>query len=225
MSGLQTIIDTCSKIEIDRRRVVGQSVSRSLRLRTAERNSGQPFMWTVTPAGVFKYSTNRALIEQIATVDRFSETEVTLSNNTGMNYLVEYQGKMTTGQLSALTITSFVTATITVGGLPSIGDLDRDGVAITSSTVMFAAGDYVQPASSRYPYIVSTEVLRGSTSTVQLTAHRNLISSENITVTGPVKVGTSCSWRMVIVKLPNINVIIKDRFQWTDDFQLMEKII
>ena len=42
MSGLQTIIDSCVNLEFDRRRIVASSVSRSQRIRTAERMAAQP---------------------------------------------------------------------------------------------------------------------------------------------------------------------------------------
>ena len=40
-------------------------------------------------------------------------------------------------------------------------DIAGDGT--TTATVLFAKGDYIQPANSRYPYIVTETVLRGST--------------------------------------------------------------
>ena len=120
MSALQTIIDSAAKIEFDRRRIVGQSVSRSQRLRTAERTSAQAWMMTVTPKPAWTYSSNRDLIEGITYVDRSRETQVNLANNANMSYLTAYQGAMTAGQITALRVTATSTQTITLDVLPSV---------------------------------------------------------------------------------------------------------
>ena len=225
MSGIQTIIDSCQTMEFDRRRIVGQSISRSQRTRVAERTSAQPWTFKVTPKASWSYSSNRDLIESITLTDRFSETEINLANNTKLQYLTSYQGKLTNTQLSALTVTNFVTATMTVSGLPAIGGTDKNGSAITSSTVIFAAGDFIQPNNSRYPYTVTAPVLRGSTSTVSIITNRPRITSEAVTITGPLKIGNNVTWRMVIAELPTFQLVPYNRFQWTGDFSLIEKVI
>jgi 3-methyladenine DNA glycosylase Mpg len=62
---LQTIIDKAQQIEIDRRRIVAQTMSRSQRIKVSERNSAQPWRFTVTPPGSMVWSTNRGVIELI----------------------------------------------------------------------------------------------------------------------------------------------------------------
>lgn len=216
MSALQTIVDSASKIEFDRRRIVGQSVSRSQRLRTAERTSAQPWMMSITPKPAWSYSANRDLIEGITYIDRSRETQINLANNANLSYLTAYQGSMTAGQISSLRVTATSTQTITLDVLPSVD----------SATYLFRAGDFVQPQYSRYPYTVVDSVQRGSGSTVVITLHRPIITSENLTLTGSgLLVGNSCSWRMVIGSMPSYELSIRDRFQWTGDFKLMEKVI
>ena len=215
MSGIQTIIDSCQTMEFDRRRIVAQSVSRSQRTRVAERTSAQPWTFKVTPKASWSYSTNRDLIESITLTDRFSETEINIANNTKLQYLTSYQGKLTNTQLSGLT----------VSGLPSIGGIDKNGNAITSSTVVFAAGDFIQPNNSRYPYTVTQPVLRGSGSSISIITNRPRITSESVTITGPLKIGNNVTWRVVIALLPTFQLIPYNRFQWTGDFSLIEKVI
>ena len=216
MNALQTIIDNASKIEIDRRRVVGQSVSRSQRLRTAERTSAQPWMMSITPKPVWTYSTNRELIEGITYLDRSRESIVNLANNPNLSYLTAYQGDMTAGDIGGLRVTATSTATITLDVLP----------AISSTAYLFRSGDFVQPRYSRYPYVVVDSVQRGSGSTVVLNLNRPIITSENLTLTGSgIFVGNSCTWRMVVGSLPIIQMNIRDRFEWSGDFKLMEKVI
>jgi hypothetical protein len=216
VSALQTIIDSATKIEIDRRRIVGQSVSRSQRLRTAERTSSQPWMMSITPKPAWTYSTNRELIEGISYIDRSRETQINLANNPNLAYLTAYQGDMTAGQITAVRVTATSTATITLDVLPSID----------STAYLFRSGDFIQPQYSRYPYTVVDSVQRGLGSTVVINLNRPIITSENLTLTGSgVLVGNSCSWRMIVGSLPTIQMTIRDRFEWSGDFKLMEKVI
>ena len=81
----QTIIDSAAQIEFDRRRIIGQSVSRSQRVKTAERAAAQPWTLSVTPKGRFKFSDNRNLLESITVYDRATECQVNLANNPNLS--------------------------------------------------------------------------------------------------------------------------------------------
>ena len=216
---IQSIVDRAQAIEFDRRAIVAQSISRSQRIKTAERNSGQPLQMMVTPPGMLKYSTNRGVIEAIMTTDRVSEVQINLANNTKMRYLTALQGELTYTQVTAMTITNFTSTSMTLGGLPAISG------SVTSSTVIFKPGDYIQPAGSRYPYIITNTVIRGTNTVVTATTHRSLITSEATTVTGAILVGNTCTFQMVVLTLPTYKLVSNDRVQFTGDFTLVEKII
>jgi hypothetical protein len=216
---IQSIVDKAQAIEFDRRAIVAQSISRSQRIKTAERNSGQPLQMMVTPPGMLKYSTSRGVIEAIMTTDRVNEVQINLANNTKMRYLTALQGELTYTQVSAMTITNFTSTSMTLGGLPAIAG------AVTSSTVIFKPGDYIQPAGSRYPYIITNTVIRGTNTVVTATTHRSLITSEATTVTGAILVGNTCTFQMVVLTLPTYKLVSNDRVQFTGDFTLVEKII
>jgi hypothetical protein len=222
---VQVIINTAQSIEFDRRRVVGQSISRSQRIKTAERLTAQPFVITVTPLARFRYEAYRPVLEGIMSLDRTEEQAVNIANKTSMNYLTSYLGDLTDAQLSGLTITNFTATTVTIGQLPTIGASDRTGNTISSTSTIFEAGDWIQPTNSRYPYIVSEAVLRTSGSTTTATVHRPLISSENIVVTGPIIVGTATTIRVLVSELPNYRLVQKDWCEFTGDFVLVEKVI
>jgi len=328
---IQTIINKAQQIEIDRRRVVAQTISRSQRIKTAERASSQPWKFKVTPPGALKWADSRAIIEAIDTGDRVSEYEITISNG-GMSYITAYQGALNSTQTSALTIASASTASMAITTLPSIGatisartytatarsfasstsatynralssarndflitnadydanynsikvgdslaattyitgsqtiasitynyitlagvgytrivmsgtangsstaaTLDGDSnisvtislsTVVSSSTVIFATGDIIQPANSRYPYTVTSPVLRGSNTTTSVTLNRSIITSEGITLPGQtLKTGNSCTWRVVVSALPTYQLIPNQLVQYTGDFELVEKII
>lgn len=217
---LQTIIDKAQQIEIDRRRVVGQTISRSQRIKTAERSSAQPWKFKVTPPGMLRWADSRGVVELIDFNDRVNEYEISLSNSTGMNYITEYRGEITQLQLDNLTIYSASTASMAITGLPAISG------EITSSTVIFAVGDIIQPANSRYPYTVVNTVVRGVNTTTNVTLNREVITSEGVTLAGQaINVGNSCTWRVIVTGLPTYQLVPGKNVQYTGDFELIEKII
>jgi hypothetical protein len=213
---IQNIIDKAQQIEIDKRRIVGQTISRSQRIKTAERSTAQPWRFKITPPGSLPWTASRAFIQVIDFNDRVGEYEISLNNNSGMNYITAYMGAITQGQLNSLTIQAVGTSTITITDMPSV----------SSSTVIFAQGDIIQPANSRYPYTVANTVTRGLTTTTSVTLHRPIITSEGISLVGQgLAVGNSCTWRVVVAGLPTYQLIPMRQVQYTGDFELIEKVI
>lgn len=166
--GLQYVIDTAQSIEISRPKMISQMIVRSGRIRTAERTALTPFQMTVTPQAYARWEDVRDLVEGIAVVDRNLNTWVQLSNTTGMSYITEYQGDLTSTQVDALRVSStgttatifgnqtfdttsirgFTTSTnfdyVELGGLPAIGAADGQGGTISSTSTVFRAGDWLQ---------------------------------------------------------------------------------
>lgn len=210
---IQNIIDNAQNIEIDRRRVVGQTISRSERIKSAERASAQALKLTVSPQARFRYSEYRSVLENIQSTDRFQEQTVNLGQS--HQYLTQYQGSLTPAQLNTMTVSVFTGTSVTFTNLPSV----------TSGTVIFKAGDWIQPAQSRYPYIITSQVSRGSLSVITATVHRSLITSESTTTTGTFFVGTATTIRVLVSDLPTFKTVQKDWAEWTGDFILVEKII
>ncbi len=332
---IQNIIDKAQQIEIDRRKIVGQTVSRSQRIKTSERSTSQPWKFKVTPPGALSWNSSRAFIEVIDLNDRVAEYTISLNNNSNMNYITQYQGELSSTMTNALSISSTGTSTIVLGSLPAFGSTitnvtvtvtarsfaastnatynrafstgrsdflitdseydtywnqikvgnkiqaaiylsasttfvtgitrsyitikgtnytriqfngpgaaqnsdasTYDGemdiyyttinktVEVNSLTYVLRVGDYIQPSNSRYPYTVLNDVVRGSGSTVTVNLHRPLITSEGITYVGQgVKIGNSCTWRVVVSTLPTYQLIPNRLVQYTGDFELVEKII
>ena len=162
------------------------------------------------------WTASRGFIEVIDFNDRATEYEISLNNNAGMNYITSYLGELTQLQLNGLEILSVGTSTMTITTLPSV----------SSGTVIFAKGDLIQPENSRYPYTVVNTVLRGLTTTTSVTLNRAIITSEGITLAGQgLKVGNSCTWRVLVNALPTYQLVPMQRVQYTGDFELIEKII
>ena len=212
---VQTIINSAQSIEFDRRRIVGQTISRSERIRSAERASAQAFKLMVTPVARFRYSLVRSVIESIQYYDRSREQIIALSANSNLWYVNQYLGDCTQAQLNAMTITNYSSATITIGSLPTT----------STSTKLFRAGDWIQPEGSRYPYIVVFDVTRGSDSTVSVELHRPIITSENYDVRRPILVGTATTMVVMVTELPTYRLIQKDWAEFNGDFTLVESIV
>jgi hypothetical protein len=213
---VQNIIDKAQQIEIDRRRIVGQTMSRSQRIKTAERATAQPWKFKITPPGSLPWTASRGFIEVINLNDRVAEYQISLSNSAGTRYITSYMGELTQGQLNALDIQSVGTSSFVITNLPSV----------SSSTVVFAKGDLIQPENSRYPYAVVDTVVRGLTTTTSVTLHRPIITSEGVTLSGQgLAVGNSCTWRVVVSGLPTFQLIPMQQVQYTGDFELIERII
>jgi hypothetical protein len=213
---VQNIIDRAQQIEIDRRRMVGQTLSRSQRIKTAERATAQPWKFKITPPASLPWTASRGFMEVIDFNDRVAEYEISLSNSPGMSYITSYMGELTQGQLNALEIQSVGTSSFVITSLPSV----------SSSTVVFAKGDLIQPENSRYPYAVVNTVVRGLTTTTSVTLHRPIITSEGVTLSGQgLAVGNSCTWRVIVSGLPTFQLIPMQQVQYTGDFELIERII
>jgi hypothetical protein len=214
----QAIINTSQRIEVDRRRMVGQSISRSQRVKTAQRVTAQPFVLTVTPLARFKWTDTRQAVELIQNYDRNTECVIQIGSIPNLYYLNQYQGSMSAATRAATTITNFTSTTVTF----KYGNTLEPG-----PVTAFRAGDWIQPTNSRYPYILTSDVTyTGSISGIMTgTVHRPLITSEGISVTGTMKVGTETTMVVVATEFPTYQYILKDWAQYTGDFTFVEKVI
>jgi len=163
----QAIVDIQQSMTVNNRRTVGQQVTRSGQIRTAQYLTAVPWVFTIVPHNFLYYPQVRDVIQTIDNLDRQTAANITF-NTANLQWFTEYKGGLSTVQASALTLASVPPAnsqTITVGNLPAVG----------SSTVVFAAGDFLQLGS--YVYKVTQQVLRGSGSTVSVNLHRPVIGT------------------------------------------------
>jgi hypothetical protein len=211
----QTILDISQSITVNNRRMVGQQYSRSGQVRTALYVTAVPWVFTVKPHSYLYYPQVRDVIQTIDNLDRQTAANITF-NTTTLQWFTEYKGGLTSGQASALTLASVPApnaTTISVGNLP----------AVSSSTVVFAAGDFLQIGN--YPYKVTTQVLRGSGSTVSVTLHRPVIGTPS---TGTLTaVGAACTFNVVAETCPTYTLrpMTSGAFvDWDNDFVFRENV-
>jgi len=211
----QTIIDNATFINIDKRKTTAMSVSRSGHVKTAER---QPSVYKFTVGSVpgLKYSENRGVLEDIDTADRVVEANISLANNTGMNYITAYQGGIDGGSLSM------------VGGDGK--ELYINASLATGSGTLFKKGDYLQPQGNtgtyRYPYQVTSDVSFSTGANVTIPVHRPVLSQTGVSITsGGVRKGTEVRFHVKAMSCPTYSIVPHDRIEFAGDFEFVEIII
>jgi hypothetical protein len=223
MSGLQTIVDFCGSLKIDRRKVVGIQFTRNEIPRVSETPTKNPWRFTLELPNSFKYYEARALMEEIDNLDRTTPQLITFSNNPALSWIYKYQGTMSTAQINGITVQSFIGDQLVLQNLP----------VLPSTRVLFGANDLIQIGNYTYPFTSTTQVLRGSGSTVTVTTNRpNIISGA---VGGAdITVGNACEFYMFCPNMPTYKlipggqtmlqgqVVSNALIEWSDAFQLYE---
>ena len=196
MAGLQTIIDNCNAIEIDRRKVVGIQFTRNEVARTSETPTYQPWRINLTMPSSFRYNEARALMEALDTLDRNVPETITFGNNSCLSWIFRYQGSMTSAQISGITVQSFVGSTLTLANLP----------AVPATRVLFEPNDLIQIGNNPHPFTVQSRVTRGTGSTVQITTNRPNIITGSVIGSG-LTVGNACQFKMFCPNMPTYKLI------------------
>jgi len=200
MAGLQTILNYCNGLAIDRRRVVGIQYTRNEIPRVSATPTKNPWKFSLDIANRFKYSQARDLMEALDKLDRITPQIITFSNLPSLSWVFKYQGAMTAPQLATITVTSFV------------GDqlvLNVSGITASPTAVIFEPNDLIQIGSAGvhpYPFTSTTQILRGSGSTVTVTTNRPNILTGSLTGLGII-VGNNCQFNMFCPNMPTYKLI------------------
>lgn len=224
---LNTILAISQSVGINDHRFVGQLVSRNQRISTSEVLTVVPFEFEMQPMNYLLYSQNRSLLNSLRIPDKALEQYLNFAATGWINY-IEYQGEMTSGQISACNWqTASANKTLVLGDLPTI----------SSSSYIVRAGDFCQV--ERYTYIATEDVLRGSGSTVNIPVHRNLIDpllnpvaavigqyGNTISLGGSVYVGIT--FPVILKEYPTYTLMpyANDSFiQWSGSFRAFESVL
>lgn len=222
-TGLQTIINHCNSIKINRRNVVGIQFTRNEIPRVSQTPTLNPWKITLEMPNSFKYSDARNLLEEIDTLDAIYPQEVTFGDNANLRWIWAYRGEMTSLQASAITVQSYVGNQLTLTGLP----------AVSSGTYLFKKNDLIQIVGHPYPFTTEDDVLRGSSSTVVVTTSRPNINSTSVVGSG-LNIGPDCIFNVFCPNMPVYklipggyekigNTIINNALiEWSDNFFLYE---
>jgi len=214
---IQTIIDNATYLEINKRKVAASSISRSGQLKTADRGVGV-YSFRVGMHNGLTYSTNRGLLESLDTMDVINEANISLNNNTNMEYLTNYQGDILQAQLDNITM---------VGSNGANLYINTSGA--TGSGVLLKAGDFIQPQGNtgayRYPYQVTSEVTFSPIANITVPVHRGVLPQTGTSITtGDIRVVNDVNFQVKALQMPIYSVVPHDRVEFSGDFQLMEVI-
>ena len=229
---LQTFINTAQSIEFGRADLVATSVSRSGRVITQTRNSVKPWTFKVTPQPLLPWSSYRGAIETVLTRDRHTEHEIQIGATPGSTWLTNYQGGLTVtdGIAQNIFITAYSGNTITI---------DVSSASIPDVTVIFRAGDLLQPAGTgsdglryRYPYAVTADVIKNTGNTTKIiTLNRGAIIQANYNALSgtngqnALRVGSACTWRVIVTSLPGVRYVPGQFVEFTSDMSLLEMVL
>lgn len=222
---LQDIINSAVNIEVNRSKLVAQTLSRSGRISTASRNFTNPFRFVVTPKPIWGYDDYRSEFEPIFNNDKFASQTMALTNfNTstgaslspGTDWITEYQGDLadaTDQILDNYTATSISgnSLTITKAGSPTVGEY------------IVRAGDYIRMQTGSFPYIVTADLQVSASATEVISLHRG--SLEAVPAADLIFVGRRAAlFNVIVTKLPQIRFLPGRFVEFTDNFELIEDI-
>jgi hypothetical protein len=224
---LQNILAICESVGINDQRFVGQTVSRNQKIITSEILTVVPFAFDMKPMNYLYYSQNRGVLNSLRIADKALEQYLNFGQTGWLNY-VKYQGDLTGPQISACQWqTSSANKVLVLGSLPSVS-VDAYIVRI---------GDFVQVG--RYSYIATANVQRGTSSTVNIPVHRNLIEELLSPVNAVMgEFGTTISmgggtytgitFPVILREYPTYTLIpiTNDSFiQWNGGFKAFESVL
>ena len=214
---IQTIIDNATFLTINKRKVTASTVSRSGHLKTADRGVNF-YQFTVGMHEALQYSTNRSVLEDLDTADIVTEANVSLNNNSNMQYLTNYQGNIAGAQINNITMVGHSGANLYI-----------NCSSATGSGTLFKKGDYIQPKGNtstyRYPYQVTSDVAFSTGANVTVPVHRGVLTQTGVALTsGGIRVGNDVRFHVKSTNMPTYSVVPHDRIQFSSDFEFMEVI-
>ena len=196
MSGLQTIIDKCNGLTIDRRKMVGIQFTRNESPRTSQTPTFNPWRFVLDMPSSLRYNEARALMEQLDTLDRNVPQVVKFSNNPCLSWIFKYQGSMSNTQINGITVQSFTGNQLTLTNLP----------VISSTRVLFEPNDLIQIGAFTFPFTSQTQVTRGTGATVVVTTNRPNIMTSSVVGNG-ITVGNACEFFMFCPNMPTYKLV------------------
>lgn len=216
---LQTIIDNTTYLTINKRKGAGVTVSRSGHIKTSVQQ-GSLYRFTVGAPQGLKYSDNRGLLESLDTLDITQESNVDIGDtNNNLSYLTEIKGTISSPGTGA--------GLVMVGHSGSELYINFSGA--TGSGTILKKGDFIQPLGNtstyRYPYQITSDVSATTSANVTVSVHRPVLTQDGVALTsGGVRLGEDCRFHLICANMPTYSVVPHDIIEFTDDFELIERL-
>lgn len=196
----QWIVDNAEEIQINKRGIVAQTVSRDQTVRSVSRG-GAIWRFTVTPPSGYKWADARGYVETIDNSDRFTVTQINFSK-TAYAYIFGYQGNGAAP--TSITVTQG-SPTAQIGGGYTGG-------------IRLKAGDLVQLSGQPYVYSVVNTVTLANTS---VTLNRPVLETSG---TYTLVVGQNVSFKLICTQIPDYKITPGGLIQWTGPFTFVESL-
>jgi hypothetical protein len=202
-------------------------MSRNQRIATSEIIGVQPFGFDMRPMNYLLYSQNRPLLSTLRAADKEFEQYLNFGATGWVNYIA-YQGDMTSAEIGACQYqTSSANKTIVLGSLPTMG----------ATEYIVKTGDFLQ--IDRYAYIATSDVQRGSGSTVNIPVHRTIMTTLASAMNAVIgqygttqSIGgstyTGVTFPVILQDYPTYTLIpmTNDSFiQWSGSFKAIEAVL
>jgi hypothetical protein len=208
----QWIFDHAENLSITKRPVVSQTISRDQRIRAVSRG-GNVWKFTVTLPTGMEWSSMRGYVEGWENAGLLKNQSVTISK-AGHSWINGYRGDATSTSTMTFKYNAAQAASNTfkfeLGNMPG-----------ATGTVLFRAGDVIQPTGSKYVYSIVSRVDKGTASTQLVEVHRSILDVPSDTAV-TMKVGQQVTWDLMCTKMPTWTFISKDRIQFNGDFEFQE---
>lgn len=224
---LQSVVDTAVSIEINRSKLVAQSISRSGRLLTAARNWANPYRFTITPKPIWTWNTTtQTVFATLFDNDRYTEDSFYLSYTNGgpLVWMTQYRGTLDTNDNDVLD-------DMTVATEPTAATLAltyAGNSATNAGRYIVRKGDWIRPANHRYPYqATADQQIVSGTSSYNITINRGYIVQSAYTAAGnTLNVGDGAARFFVqVTSLPNMRFINRNLVELTGDIECVEVIL
>lgn len=209
----QWMIDNAESISVTKRPVISQTVSRDQHVRSVSRG-GAVWKFTVKmPQRMPWNNWSRGYLESIDTNAMLKSQTINLAKS-GYEWLTKYRGDATSTSTMTWKYNSTQAASNTykfeLGNMPgSVG------------SVLFRAGDLIQPNGSTYVYSTVSAVTKGSTSTQLVEVHRSILTTPSDTAV-TIKVGPEVTWTVICTKMPTWTFVEKELIEFNGDFEFQE---
>ena len=201
-TAFQYVFDYAETISINKRRVIGSTITRDNTVRAVSRG-GQTWRFEVKLPDGIAWSQARPYIEKMEALDRSTVGTVQI-NNAGYNsWLMKYQGNSVSTMTA--TFSSGSTITLTAGQ--------------AASGFNFKAGDLIQLGSSGRVYSAAADVAYNS-NTVTLNRPVAETAGTYTLIRGP-----SVTWNVICTEFPSWTIFARDQVSWAGPFIFYESLV
>lgn len=198
----QIVFDRAEAISINKRGVVGQTMSRDRTVRSVSRG-GQVWQFEVSLPNGMSWSEMRPYIESMEYADRHTTTQVQVNNSGYNSWLTAYKG-------DSVSTSGFVATAI-----QGSNSLTLTASPTTASGFKFRAGDLIQLGSGKV-YSVAADVAYNSNT---VTLNRAVIDAGG---SYSLTVGPDVTWTVICTQFPQWTIASRDQVSWSGAFTFVE---